>query len=221
MHAKSFIVSGIRLFVARLSVIVKIVHRVHTFHGYENLYPEARIGRPHPAGAGIHPIAALIGPRQCGKTTLAHQIAETQPSEFFDLEHPVSLERLANPLTTLEPLQGLVVLDEVQRKPELFPILRVLADRKNVPAKFLLLGSASPDLIRGSSETLAGRIAFIDMAGFDLAEVGESALRRLWFRGGFPRSFLAAHDEESREWRMNFIQTFLEREIRMFGGNRQ
>ena len=124
-----------------------------------------------------HPIAALIGPRQCGKTTLARQIAEAQRSEFFDLEHPVSLERLANPMTSLEPLQGLVVLDEVQRKPELFPILRMLADRKPAPARFLLLGSASPDLIRESSETLAGRIAFIDMAGFDLAEVGESSLR--------------------------------------------
>lgn len=164
-----------------------------------------------------HPIAALIGPRQCGKTTLARQISRAQRSEFFDLEHPVSFDRLANPMTALEPLQGLVVLDEVQRKPELFPILRVLADRKPARAKFLLLGSASPDLIRESSETLAGRIAFIDMAGFGLTEVGESALRKLWFRGGFPRSFLAAHEEGSREWRLNFIQTFLERDIRMFG----
>ena len=164
-----------------------------------------------------HPIAALIGPRQCGKTTLARQIAEAEQSEFFDLEHPVSLDRLANPMTALEPLRGLVVLDEVQRKPELFPILRVLADRKPAPARFLLSGSASPDLIRGSSETLAGRIAFIDMAGFSLSEVGNPSLRRLWFRGGFPRSFLAANDEESREWRLYFIQSFLERDIRAFG----
>ena len=130
-----------------------------------------------------------------------------QPHEYFDLEAPSDLERLANPMTTLEPLKGLVVVDEVQRKPDLFPLLRVLSDRRPLPARFLLLGSASPDLIRNSSESLAGRVAFVNMAGFSLAEVGAESLRLLWWRGGCPRSFLAESDAASRAWRENFIQT--------------
>jgi hypothetical protein len=164
-----------------------------------------------------NPVTALIGPRQCGKTTLARQIAAREPTEYFDLESPSDLERLSNPMTTLDPLKGLVVIDEVQRKPDLFPLLRVLSDRRPSPARFLLLGSASPDLIRQSSETLAGRVAFVDMAGFHLGEVGADSLRALWWRGGFPRSFLAEDDATSRAWRENFIQTFLERDLRMFG----
>jgi uncharacterized protein len=164
-----------------------------------------------------NPATALIGPRQCGKTTLARQITARQPAEYFDLESPSDLERLAHPMTVLEPLKGLVVIDEVQRKPELFPLLRVLCDRRSLPARFLLLGSASPDLIRGSSESLAGRVAFVDMAGFSLGETGPDSLRTLWWRGGFPRSFLAESDTASRAWRDNFIQTFLERDIRTFG----
>lgn len=164
-----------------------------------------------------NPIVCLIGPRQCGKSTLARQIAASKPGEFFDLENPVDLARLAHPQTALSPLRGLVVLDEIQLRPDLFPLLRVLADREPVRTRFLLLGSASPDLARQSAESLAGRVEFVHMAGFDLAEVGPGALRRLWLRGGFPRSFLAADDDASRRWRESFIQTFLERDIRKFG----
>jgi len=161
-----------------------------------------------------NPVTALIGPRQCGKTTLARQIDGA--AEFFDLEDPVSLRRLEEPMSALSALKGLVVIDEVQRRPELFPVLRVLADRRPSPARFLILGSASPELLRQSSETLAGRIAFIEMGGFDLEETGADALRKLWWRGGFPRSFLARTDRESLAWRENFIRTFLERDIREF-----
>lgn len=164
-----------------------------------------------------NPAVALVGPRQCGKTTLARQLGPQAEENYFDLESPVSLERLAEPFTALEPLRGLVIIDEIQRRPELFPILRVLCDRSRTPARFLILGSASPELLRQTSETLAGRVAFIEMGGFDLAEVGDESLRRLWWRGGLPRSFLARSDNESRRWRGDFIQTFLERDIRQFG----
>lgn len=164
-----------------------------------------------------NPATAIIGPRQCGKTTLARQIATQQPTEYFDLESPSDLERLSQPMTALEPLKGLVVVDEVQRLPALFPLLRVLCDRRPLPARFLLLGSASPDLIRGSSESLAGRVEFVNMAGFGLDEAGADSLRTLWWRGGFPCAFLAENDTASRAWRENFIQTFLERDIRAFG----
>jgi len=164
-----------------------------------------------------NPIVLLLGPRQCGKTTLARQFARKRPAEYFDLENPRDHGRLAQPMTALEPLRGLVILDEAQQRPDLFSILRVLADRRPLPARFLVLGSASPDLVRGVSESLAGRVAHVPMAGFDLAETGMDALRRLWWRGGFPRSFLAGTDEESRQWRDDFIQTFLERDLRRFG----
>ena len=163
------------------------------------------------------PIVSLIGPRQCGKSTLARQIAVGEPGEFFDLEDPVDLARLAHPQTALSPLRGLVVLDEIQLRPDLFSLLRVLADRRPRRARFLLLGSASPDLTRHSAESLAGRVEFVPMAGFDLAETGSRALRRLWLRGGSPRAFLAQTDEASRAWRESFIQTFLERDTRQFG----
>lgn len=162
------------------------------------------------------PIVSIVGPRQCGKSTLARQIAGGQ-AHVFDLENPADVARLAQAQTALSPLRGLVVIDEVQLQPELFPLLRVLADRRPTRARFLLLGSASPDLIRRSSESLAGRVAFVPMGGFALAEVGVPALRRLWLRGGFPRAFVAATDEASRRWREDFVQTFLERDIRKFG----
>jgi predicted AAA+ superfamily ATPase len=164
-----------------------------------------------------NPVVLLQGPRQCGKTTLARQFAARRQAEYFDLESPADVSRLAQPVTALEPLTGSVVIDEAQLRPELFPILRVLADRHPLPARFLLLGSASSDLVRGVSESLAGRVALIPMAGFDLSEVGPAALRTLWWRGGFPRSFLAQTDTESRQWREDFIQTFLERDLRRFG----
>ena len=162
------------------------------------------------------PIVSILGPRQCGKSTLARQLAGAR-AHRFDLENPVDVARLAEPQTALSPLRGLVVIDEAQLQPGLFPLLRVLADRSPVRTRFLLLGSASPDLIRTSAESLAGRVAFVPMGGFDLPEVGGAALRRLWGRGGFPRSFLAASDEASRRWRDDFVQTFLERDIRKFG----
>jgi len=163
------------------------------------------------------PVTVLYGPRQCGKTTLAREIAGTAAAEYFDLENPVSQARLAEPMLALRSLRGLIVIDEVQRQRGLFSVLRVLADRKPLPARFLILGSASPDLLRQSSETLAGRIAFVEMGGFNLGEVGHAAFRRLWWRGRFPRSFLARNDEESRARLENFIRTFLERDIRGFG----
>ncbi|HSB06224.1 MAG TPA: ATP-binding protein [Thermodesulfobacteriota bacterium] len=165
----------------------------------------------------IHPVAALLGPRQCGKTTLAKVIAEREPSTYYDLENPVDTSRLSAPMRALGKLTGLVVIDEVQRRPDLFELLRVLADRPNNPARFLLLGSASPHLAKGVSESLAGRVGFIDLSGFDLGEVGEEHSARCWLRGGFPRSFLADDDSTSIAWRDDFIRTFLERDIPQLG----
>ncbi len=164
-----------------------------------------------------NPVVLLQGPRQCGKTTLARQFAARHQAEYFDLESPADGNRLAQPMTALEPLTGWVVIDEAQLQPGLFPILRVLADRQPLPARFLVLGSTSPDLVRGVSESLAGRVALVPMGGFDLSEVGPQTLRTLWWRGGFPRSFLAETDAESRQWREDFIQTFLERDLRRYG----
>ena len=164
-----------------------------------------------------NPVTALIGPRQCGKTTLARQIVAGRRAQHFDLEDPAAAQRLAEPMTALGSLRGLVVIDEVQRQPGLFPVLRVLADRKPLPCRFLLLGSASPELLRQGSETLAGRIAFVEMGGFDVEEAGAAQWRRLWWRGGMPRSFLARSDRASFDWRGNFVRTFLERDIREFG----
>jgi len=165
----------------------------------------------------IHPIAALLGPRQCGKTTIARMLAEQEPCTYFDLEDPVAIQRLSAPMRSLEVLSGLVIIDEVQRRPDLFELLRVLADRPNNPARFLLLGSASPQLVKGVSESLAGRIGFIDLAGFDLREVGWDQRNCLWTRGGFPRSFLATDEPSSIAWREDFIRTFLERDIPQLG----
>lgn len=162
-------------------------------------------------------VVALVGPRQCGKTTLAREFVDPQSLNYFDLEDPVSLARLDEPMTALSGLKGIVVIDEIQRKPDLFPVIRVLADRKPLAARFLILGSASPDLLRQSSESLAGRIEMISMAGFDLREVGIDALMRHWLRGGFPLSFLARTERDSVAWRKNFVQTFLERDLVQLG----
>jgi hypothetical protein len=165
------------------------------------------------------PVVAVLGARQIGKTTLAEQVAAgyTQPVHRFDLENPMDLARLDDPMLALADLKGLVILDEVQRRPELFPVLRVLADRKPRPARFLVLGSASPDLLRQSSETLAGRIAYYELPGLSLVEVGIGKLGPLWIRGGFPVSFLARSHADSRLWRDNFVQTFLERDLPQLG----
>ncbi len=162
-------------------------------------------------------VVALLGPRQCGKTTLARQIVAADSPNYFDLENPLHVQRLAQPVAALEPLRGLVVIDEVQRRPELFPVLRVLADRVPLPARFLVLGSASPALLRQSSESLAGRISRVLMGGFSLDELGLRRQRRHWLRGGFPQSFLAASDELSAAWRQDFVSTFLERDIPQLG----
>lgn len=169
------------------------------------------------ARLATNPVVALLGPRQVGKTALAHKIAEGWPTTFLDLENPTALRRLAEPKAALEPLTGLVVIDEVQRQPELFPLLRVLADRKPSPARFLILGSASPWLVRGVSESLAGRVSFVDVSGFDLAEVGAKELRKLWWRGGFPLAFLAKDDAASRLWQHDFLRTLLERDLPQLG----
>jgi predicted AAA+ superfamily ATPase len=163
------------------------------------------------------PAVALLGPRQCGKTTLARRLAADRSSHYFDLEHPADLARLDEPFTALARLKGLIVIDEVQRRPDLFPTLRVLLDRKPLPARILVLGSASSDLLRQASESLAGRIAFVEMGGFTLDEVGTARLDRLWNRGGFPRSFLARSQRDSVAWRRDFVQTFLERDLPQLG----
>lgn len=162
-------------------------------------------------------VVALIGPRQCGKTTLARQLVEADSPNYFDLEDPTSLARLDEPMIALRGLKGLAVIDEVQRKPDLFPVLRVLVDRTPSQARFLILGSASPELMRQSSESLAGRIETVTMSGFSMREVGSSAQSRHWLRGGFPLSFLARTEADSLVWRKNFIQTFLERDLPQWG----
>ncbi len=166
-------------------------------------------------------VVAVLGARQVGKTTLARQVAArtSRAVTLFDLEDPRDQARLAEPMLALERLRGLVVLDEVQNHPNLFPVLRVLADRPRKPARFLLLGSASPELLRQGAETLAGRIAFYELDGFDLSEVGAKHLERLWLRGGFPSSYLAKTDAESAKWRADFIRTFVERDVPRLGVN--
>ena len=167
-----------------------------------------------------NPVTAILGPRQCGKTTIAQKLGTETPSTFFDLEDPDDFELLKNSAKQILSQQtGLVVIDEVQRLPELFPLLRVLADQQNTDRKFLMLGSASPELMRNSSETLAGRIGFIDLTGFRLDEVGIENLLPLWLKGGFPRSYLAEDDERSYQWRQDFIRTFLERDLNLLGLN--
>ena len=163
------------------------------------------------------PVVALLGARQVGKSTLARQLvaARRGPATWFDLENPVDLARLADPGLELRPLRGLVVLDEIQRLPDVFPLLRVLADRPRTPARFLVLGSASPELLRQTSETLAGRVAFHKLDGFGLREVGD--LERLWLRGGFPLSYLARSAPASRRWRDGFVDTFLARDVPALG----
>ena len=164
----------------------------------------------------IHPAVALTGPRQCGKTTLARMFAGNEFS-FFDLERAVDRRKLVSAEQTLSQLTDLVVIDEIQRQPQLFETLRVLLDKPAYTACFLLLGSASPTLVKGVSETLAGRVGLVDLSGFDLNEVPGTHWRTLWQRGGFPRSYLAPDDTASALWRENFIRTFLERDIPQLG----
>jgi predicted AAA+ superfamily ATPase len=165
-----------------------------------------------------NPVAALIGPRQCGKTTLAREFLEGgQATHYFDAEDPSVAQALEDPMSTLAPLRGLIIIDEAQRQPRIFPVLRVLADRAEASARFLILGSASPDLTRQASESLAGRVEIIEMSGFGLGEIENIDAHRLWMRGGLPRSFLAPDEAASYEWRRQFIRTFVERDIAQLG----
>lgn len=166
------------------------------------------------------PVVAILGTRQVGKTTLARAVAAdySGPVHLFDLEDPADIARLAEPGLALRPLTGLVVLDEIQRLPALFPLLRVLADRDPCPARFLVLGSAAPEVVRGVSEGLAGCVGFIQLDGFSLAEVGADRLDQLWLRGGLPPSFLAPDDDASTRWRRDFTRAFLERDLPQLGG---
>jgi uncharacterized protein len=163
------------------------------------------------------PVVVLTGPRQCGKTTLARELLPEDSANYFDLEDPVSVARLDEPMTALGSLEGLVVIDEIQRRPDLFPVLRVLADRHARLARFLILGSASGDLLRQSSESLAGRIERIAIGGFTLAELGCESARKLWRRGGLPLAFLARSEDDSFAWRKQLIQTLLERDLPQWG----
>lgn len=166
-------------------------------------------------------IVGIIGARQVGKTTLARSLPNyiLSISTFYDLENPEDLARLADPMLALKGLKGVVIIDEVQRLPELFPILRVLVDRPKSSTRFLILGSASPELLRQGAETLAGRIIYHELGGFSLDEVGIKNYLRLWLRGGFPRAYLASSDTMSEEWRRGFIRTFLERDLPQLGIN--
>lgn len=163
------------------------------------------------------PIVAILGPRQVGKTTLARLSIQQSGATYFDLESPVDRQRLQNPELVLGSLEGIVVIDEIQNIPQLFSVLKVLVDRPQNQAQFLILGSASPHILKNVSETLAGRVEFIELTGFDLSETGASEWRNLWVRGGFPRSYLAASDADSEAWREGFIRTFLERDIPELG----
>ena len=166
-----------------------------------------------------NPVVSILGARQIGKTTLARSLADEtdRQTTFYDLENPTDLASLEEPLLALGGLEGLVVVDEIQRRPELFPILRVLVDRPDRDTRFLILGSASPELLHQTSETLAGRIAQYELTPLSLDEVGVDALMPLWFRGGFPRSFLAPSDTVSVRWREEFVRTFLERDLPALG----
>jgi predicted AAA+ superfamily ATPase len=167
----------------------------------------------------VHPICAILGPRQVGKTTLAKAYAQevfAGDARLFDLENPTDLIQLENPMVTLSSVtQRLIVIDEIQLRPEIFPVLRVLVDGVLKDHKILILGSASRDLIRQSSETLAGRIGYMELFPFSIAEVKES--KQLWLRGGFPRSYLASSEEDSYLWRKNYISTYLERDVPSLG----
>jgi len=179
--------------------------------------PRQELQRRIEAAVREYPVTLLLGARQCGKTSLARRVAAGRKGAFFDLEDPETALRAEVARAVLSDIRGLVVIDEIQRQPELLPLLRVLADRRPLPARFLILGSASPAIVKGASESLAGRVAYVDMGGFSLEEAGAANWKRLWTRGGFPPAYLAGSHEKSHTWRLNFIQSFLERDIAQLG----
>ncbi|MFN9151261.1 MAG: ATP-binding protein [Bacteroidota bacterium] len=209
---------GCRVYVVIVGKILEKPHIASVFSRIMNVWRQTYLEKIGARLAG-NPIVSLVGPRQVGKTTLARTFAErsTYPVHFFDLEAPTDQARLGNPELVLRPLEGLVIIDEVQSRPDLFPLLRVLADRPESPARFLILGSASPTLMKQASESLAGRVSFIDVAGLSLAEMGADARSLLWWRGGFPRALLANDSESARQWLDDFRRTFLERDIPQLG----
>jgi hypothetical protein len=197
---------------------MKIHYHMEDFHGRVlRMIARDEILASMRAALERSPVVLLSGPRQCGKTTLARELLAPESVNYFDLEDPASLARLDEPATALRPLEGLVVIDEVQRRPDLFPVLRVMVDRRRNPARFLILGSASGDLLRQTSESLAGRVERIVIGGFWLGELGAGALDDLWRRGGFPLSYLAARESDSVAWRREFVQTLLERDLPQWG----
>jgi len=177
----------------------------------------SEIGSSIKVGLSARPAVMLLGPRQCGKTTMARSFLRVDDQNYFDLENPADLARLDNPHTVLAPLRGLVVIDEFQRRPDLLPLLRVLTDRRPIPCRFLLLGSASVELLRGISESLAGRVHIVEMGGFLLRETGLAQARKLWLRGGFPDSYLAKSGALSFKWRGDFLTAICERDIPLLG----
>jgi len=181
------------------------------------MIPRATLLQQVEDGLKSSPVTAILGPRQCGKTTLAQEVARRVKAEYFDLENPNDQARLAQPQLLLESLRGVVIIDEIQQRPELTMLLRVLADRKPLPCRFILLGSASPDLVKRASDSLAGRVHFVDMGGLTLEEVGHLERDKLWLRGGFPLAYLAETDEASRRWQTSFVRTFLERDMPQLG----
>ena len=182
-----------------------------------NILPRKELYQSIMSAVNRAPVTLLLGARQCGKTTIAREIHRIHGGAFFDLEDPETPLWPDIAKTVLRDLTGLIIIDEFQRQPELFPILRVLADRSPNPSKFLVLGSSSLDLVRGISESLAGRVAYVNIGGLTLDETGPGTVNGLWLRGGFPRSFLAESEESSFAWRNDFIQSFLERDIPQFG----
>ena len=182
-----------------------------------NILPRKELYQAIMSAVNRAPVTLLLGARQCGKTTIAREIHRIHGGAFFDLEDPETPLWPDIAKTVLRDLTGLIIIDEFQRQPELFPILRVLADRSPNPSKFLVLGSSSLDLVRGISESLAGRVAYVNIGGLTLDETGPGTVNGLWLRGGFPRSFLAESEESSFAWRNDFIQSFLERDIPQFG----
>lgn len=197
---------------------MKIPLYLRDFHGIvPPMIARTRVLEQIRAALARSSVVVLTGPRQAGKTTLAREFLSEDSPNYFDLEDPLSLARLEEPRTALEPLRDLVVIDEVQRRPDLFPVLRVLADRRKRTAHFLILGSASGDLLRQSSESLAGRMERIEIGGFALLELGPRSAAQLWRRGGLPLAFLAGSEADSMNWRKQFIRTLLERDLPQWG----